>query len=273
MNRNGKVAGSLLFRGFTGTGQAPSILTTLVLHGIVTFQTARRREYRRNPSLKFMVATDARISPRAVPWKALRSFHTRLVAEAIAVAGHHAEEVAEATRNRGKIFRFPDDGSSACFPDRGVRWAYLLRLARYAPSVVSACPKTYGALAMASSSPRRPFRPRSLPRDVPGSRGHSAGELEIAEKIAARPSGAFFKDRRRTLNRPRCAGRDPSDAQLCLVAARRRTQTRMRHICNSRHARISNLAHRRATVACALRSRDVIQLYVSSFGVRRSHCE
>lgn len=102
--------------------------------------------------------------------------------------------------------------------------------------------------------------------DVPGSRGTPLGELEIAEKIGgAAPSGAVFKDRRRTgeILAPDAPGRDPIVTRILWLRGRE-TQNANAY---GRHIYIHGTPEERtigtpASYGCVrMRSRDVIQLY------------
>jgi len=102
--------------------------------------------------------------------------------------------------------------------------------------------------------------------DVPGSRGTPLGELEIAEKIGgAAPSGAVFKDRRRTgeILPPDAPGRDPIVTRILWLRGRQAQNANA----YGRHIYIHGTPEERtigtpASYGCVrMRSRDVIQLY------------
>src|ERR1700730_347704 len=102
--------------------------------------------------------------------------------------------------------------------------------------------------------------------DWPGSRGTPLGELEIAEKVgASAPSGAVFKDRRRTgeILPPDAPGRDPIVTRILWLRGRE-AQNANAH---SRYIYIHGTPEERnigrpASYGCVrMRSRDVIQLY------------
>jgi lipoprotein-anchoring transpeptidase ErfK/SrfK len=102
--------------------------------------------------------------------------------------------------------------------------------------------------------------------DWPGSRGTPLGELEIAEKIGGGvPSGAVFKDRRRTgeILVPDAPGRDPIVTRILWLRGRE-VQNANAH---SRYIYIHGTPEERnigspASYGCIrMRSRDVIQLY------------
>jgi hypothetical protein len=102
--------------------------------------------------------------------------------------------------------------------------------------------------------------------DWPGSRGTPLGELEIAEKIGGdAPSGAVFKDRRRTgeILVPDAPGRDPIVTRILWLRGRE-TQNANAY---GRYIYIHGTPEERnigkpASYGCIrMRSRDVIQLY------------
>lgn len=102
--------------------------------------------------------------------------------------------------------------------------------------------------------------------DSPGSMGTPLGELEIAEKIGgSAPSGAVFKDRRRTgeILLPDAPGRDPIVTRILWLRGR---ETRNANA-YSRYIYIHGTPEERtigrpASYGCVrMRSRDVIQLY------------
>ncbi|MEY2481944.1 MAG: hypothetical protein QOK24_472 [Verrucomicrobiota bacterium] len=102
--------------------------------------------------------------------------------------------------------------------------------------------------------------------DSPGSRGTPLGELEIAEKIGGNaPSGAVFKDRRRTgeVLVPDAPGRDPIVTRILWLRGRE-TQNANAY---GRYIYIHGTPEERnigkpASFGCIrMRSRDVIQLY------------
>jgi lipoprotein-anchoring transpeptidase ErfK/SrfK len=102
--------------------------------------------------------------------------------------------------------------------------------------------------------------------DAPGSRGTPLGELEIAEKIGdSAPSGAVFKDRRRTgeVITPDAPGRDPIVTRILWLRGREpqnaNAYSRFIYIHGTPEER--NIG-RPASYGCVrMRSRDVIQLY------------
>ena len=102
--------------------------------------------------------------------------------------------------------------------------------------------------------------------DWPGSRGTPLGELEIAEKIGgSAPSGAVFKDRRRTgeILSPDAPGRDPIVTRILWLRGREAQNANA----YSRYIYIHGTPEERnigrpASYGCVrMRSRDVIQLY------------
>jgi lipoprotein-anchoring transpeptidase ErfK/SrfK len=102
--------------------------------------------------------------------------------------------------------------------------------------------------------------------DWPGSRGTPLGELEIAEKIgASAPSGAVFKDRRRTgeILSPDAPGRDPIVTRILWLRGRETQNANAygRYIYIHGTPEERNIG-RPASYGCVrMRSRDVIQLY------------
>jgi lipoprotein-anchoring transpeptidase ErfK/SrfK len=102
--------------------------------------------------------------------------------------------------------------------------------------------------------------------DSPGSRSTPLGELEIAEKIGgSAPSGAVFKDRRRTgeILPPDAPGRDPIVTRILWLRGREaqnaNAYSRFIYIHGTPEER--NVG-RPASYGCVrMRSRDVIQLY------------
>jgi len=110
--------------------------------------------------------------------------------------------------------------------------------------------------------------------DVPGSRGTPLGELEIAQKIGgAAPSGAVFKDRRRTgeILPPDAPGRDPIVTRILWLRGREARNANA----YGRHIYIHGTPEERtigrpASYGCVrMRSRDVIQLYdIVGWGAR-----
>src|SRR5438046_3347339 len=102
--------------------------------------------------------------------------------------------------------------------------------------------------------------------DWPGSRGTPLGELEIAEKIGgSAPSGAVFKDRRRTgeILPPDAPGRDPIVTRILWLRGREAQNAnaygRYIYIHGTPEERTIGT---RASFGCIrMRSRDVIQLY------------
>ncbi|MEY2562928.1 MAG: hypothetical protein QOH88_1121 [Verrucomicrobiota bacterium] len=102
--------------------------------------------------------------------------------------------------------------------------------------------------------------------DLPGSRGTPLGELEIAEKIGgSAPSGAVFKDRRRTgeILVPDAPGRDPIVTRILWLRGREAQNANA----YSRYIYIHGTPEERtigqpASFGCIrMRSRDVIQLF------------
>ncbi|HEV2840523.1 MAG TPA: L,D-transpeptidase [Chthoniobacterales bacterium] len=102
--------------------------------------------------------------------------------------------------------------------------------------------------------------------DSPGSLGTPLGELEIAEKIGgSAPSGAVFKDRRRTgeILPPDAPGRDPIVTRILWLRGREARNANA----YSRYIYIHGTPEERtigrpASYGCVrMRSRDVIQLY------------
>ena len=102
--------------------------------------------------------------------------------------------------------------------------------------------------------------------DWPGSRGTPLGELEIAEKIGgSAPSGAVFKDRRRTgeILSPDAPGRDPIVTRILWLRGReaRNANAYGRYIYIHGTPEERNIG-RPASYGCVrMRSQDVIQLY------------
>jgi len=102
--------------------------------------------------------------------------------------------------------------------------------------------------------------------DAPGSRGTPLGELEIAEKIGdSAPSGAVFKDRRRTgeVLPPDAPGRDPIVTRILWLRGREPKTANAYSRCIYIHGTPEerNIG-RPASYGCVrMRSRDVIQLY------------
>jgi lipoprotein-anchoring transpeptidase ErfK/SrfK len=102
--------------------------------------------------------------------------------------------------------------------------------------------------------------------DAPGSMGTPLGEMEIAEKIGgSAPSGAVFKDRRRTgeVLAPDAPGRDPIVTRILWLRGREARNANA----YSRYIYIHGTPEERtigrpASYGCVrMRSRDVIQLY------------
>lgn len=102
--------------------------------------------------------------------------------------------------------------------------------------------------------------------DSPGSMGTPLGEMEIAEKIGgSAPSGAVFKDRRRTgeVLPPDAPGRDPIVTRILWLRGREARNANA----YSRYIYIHGTPEERtigrpASFGCVrMRSRDVIQLY------------
>jgi hypothetical protein len=102
--------------------------------------------------------------------------------------------------------------------------------------------------------------------DSPGSLGTPLGELEVAEKIGgSAPSGAVFKDRRRTgeILVPDAPGRDPIVTRILWLRGREARNANA----YSRYIYIHGTPEERtigtpASYGCVrMRSRDVIQLY------------
>jgi lipoprotein-anchoring transpeptidase ErfK/SrfK len=102
--------------------------------------------------------------------------------------------------------------------------------------------------------------------DGPGSRGTPLGELAIAEKIGgSAPSGAVFKDRRRTgeILSPDAPGRDPVVTRILWLRGREAQNANAygRYIYIHGTPEERNIG-RPASYGCVrMRSRDVIQLY------------
>ena len=102
--------------------------------------------------------------------------------------------------------------------------------------------------------------------DIPGSKGTPLGDLEIASKIGAgAPSGAVFKDRRRTgeVVRPGAPGRDPIVSRILwlrgLEPQNARAFSRYIYIHGTPEERNIGLP---ASYGCVrMCSRDVIQLF------------
>jgi lipoprotein-anchoring transpeptidase ErfK/SrfK len=102
--------------------------------------------------------------------------------------------------------------------------------------------------------------------DWPGSRGTPLGELEIAEKIGGNaPSGAVFKDRRRTgeILAPDAPGRDPIVTRILWLRGREAQNANAygRYIYIHGTPEERNIGKRASYGCIRMRSRDVIQLY------------
>jgi hypothetical protein len=102
--------------------------------------------------------------------------------------------------------------------------------------------------------------------DWPGSRGTPLGELEIAEKIGAdAPSGAVFKDRRRTgeILVPDAPGRDPIVTRILWLRGREAQNANAygRYIYIHGTPEERNIGKPASYGCIRMRSRDVIQLY------------
>jgi hypothetical protein len=102
--------------------------------------------------------------------------------------------------------------------------------------------------------------------DSPGSRGTPLGELEIAEKIGGNaPSGAVFKDRRRTgeVLVPDAPGRDPIVTRILWLRGReaRNANAYGRYIYIHGTPEERNIGKPASYGCIRMRSRDVIQLY------------
>jgi lipoprotein-anchoring transpeptidase ErfK/SrfK len=102
--------------------------------------------------------------------------------------------------------------------------------------------------------------------DSPGSRGTPLGELEIAEKIGGNaPSGAVFKDRRRTgeILVPDAPGRDPIVTRILWLRGReaRNANAYGRYIYIHGTPEERNIGKPASYGCIRMRSRDVIQLY------------
>jgi lipoprotein-anchoring transpeptidase ErfK/SrfK len=102
--------------------------------------------------------------------------------------------------------------------------------------------------------------------DWPGSRGTPLGELEIAEKIgASAPSGAVFKDRRRTgeILEPDAPGRDPIVTRILWLRGREAQNANAygRYIYIHGTPEERNIGKPASYGCVRMRSRDVIQLY------------
>ncbi len=102
--------------------------------------------------------------------------------------------------------------------------------------------------------------------DIPGSSGTPLGALEVAKKIGAdAPSGAVFKDRRRTgeIVAPDAPGRDPIVTRILWLRGREPQNTRA----YSRYIYIHGTPEERniglpVSYGCIrMRSRDVIELF------------
>jgi lipoprotein-anchoring transpeptidase ErfK/SrfK len=102
--------------------------------------------------------------------------------------------------------------------------------------------------------------------DWPGSRGTPLGELEIAEKIGGdAPSGAVFKDRRRTgeILVPDAPGRDPIVTRILWLRGREAQNANAygRYIYIHGTPEERNIGKPASYGCIRMRSRDVIQLY------------
>ena len=102
--------------------------------------------------------------------------------------------------------------------------------------------------------------------DWPGSRGTPLGELEIAEKIGGNaPSGAVFKDRRRTgeILAPDAPGRDPIVTRILWLRGREAQNANAygRYIYIHGTPEERNIGKPASYGCIRMRSRDVIQLY------------
>jgi hypothetical protein len=102
--------------------------------------------------------------------------------------------------------------------------------------------------------------------DWPGSRGTPLGELEIAEKIGGNaPSGAVFKDRRRTgeILVPDAPGRDPIVTRILWLRGRESQNANAygRYIYIHGTPEERNIGKPASYGCIRMRSRDVIQLY------------
>jgi hypothetical protein len=102
--------------------------------------------------------------------------------------------------------------------------------------------------------------------DWPGSRGTPLGELEIAEKIGGNaPSGAVFKDRRRTgeVLVPDAPGRDPIVTRILWLRGREAQNANAygRYIYIHGTPEERNIGKPASYGCIRMRSRDVIQLY------------
>lgn len=102
--------------------------------------------------------------------------------------------------------------------------------------------------------------------DWPGSRGTPLGELEIAEKIGGNaPSGAVFKDRRRTgeVLVPDAPGRDPIVTRILWLRGREAQNANAygRYIYIHGTPEERNIGKPASFGCIRMRSRDVIQLY------------
>ncbi|MBA3961976.1 MAG: L,D-transpeptidase [Chthoniobacterales bacterium] len=104
--------------------------------------------------------------------------------------------------------------------------------------------------------------------DIPGSKGTPLGEFEIANKIGGdAPSGAVFKDRRRTgeIVPPDAPGRDPIVTRILWL----RGLERQNALAYSRYIYIHGTPEERniglpVSYGCVrMRSRDVIQLFAT----------
>ena len=110
--------------------------------------------------------------------------------------------------------------------------------------------------------------------DWPGSRGTPLGELEIAEKIGGNaPSGAVFKDRRRTgeILIPDAPGRDPIVTRILWLRGRESQNANAygRYIYIHGTPEERNIGKPASYGCIRMRSRDVIQLYnIVGWGAR-----
>jgi lipoprotein-anchoring transpeptidase ErfK/SrfK len=102
--------------------------------------------------------------------------------------------------------------------------------------------------------------------DSPGSNGTPLGELEIAQKIGgSAPSGAVFKDRRRTgeILQPDTPGRDPIVTRILWLRGREPQNANAYRRCIYIHGTPEerNIGHQASYGCIRMRSNDVIQLY------------
>ncbi len=200
-----------------------------------------------------MVETDCPyLAPVPFRGKRCEPAHTRLVAESIAAArGHQRRRNGRATTETAeKVFSIHPMRSSR--PTRFLFAAAALGLTScVAPDtrhhVIISVPQQ--RMALLDNGALLATYPVSTSKfalgDSPGSLGTPLGELEIAEKIGgAAPSGAVFKDRRRTgeILPPDAPGRDPIVTRILWLRGREAAErecVRPLHL-HSRHTRGAN---------------------------------